>query len=424
MGSLAGAVYEETISGAHALGQSMVARGNTEDVAWMVTDSIVDPKSFELSDRQRLQESKQEVKPIIVRTITIKGYDASDVEVDRERLLNRIVSASPEKIRSSTRAVTVFAHSGLYKLARAIYDDIKQYIEWSNPSDKIVLNGHSVGGSISLLLLFLMVQERGAEFVRKKVFKVYTYGSPPVVRVSGGKSKSYSRNDYCEILDAYDLPASIVNSYVQPWDPIVRLFSEIDAFYPLLGDIGDDGFTVWANGPTRTLRPIAKAIMEAWSGWPEFRDIFKASALQSYTCVGIQHILLPEPTRYLADRFVVAKITVPPVTTIIRLSSSELYPALKTIFPLETFDVSFVPEAIRSFVHHFYPAYTFPIMDYVKELERRSLGIPERTSTDEFAFATKMLFNNDTFVESAEGNSEPNQGVGIDWRKAASWLIG
>jgi hypothetical protein len=215
-----------------------------------------------------------------------------------------------------------------------------------------------------------------------------------------------------------------VNSYIQPWDPIVRLFSEIDAFYPLLGDIGDDGLTVWANGPKRTLRPIAKAIMEAWSGWPEFRDTFRASALQSYQSVGIQHILLPDPTRYLADRFVGAKFTVPPVTTIIRLSSSELYPALVSVFPIDTFDVSYIACAIRSFVHHFYPAYAFPIMDYVKELERRSLGIPGRTSTAEFAFVAtnKTRSNNDTDMETLEIKSESNQGN--DWRKAASWLIG
>ena len=34
--------------------------------------------------------------------------------------------------------------------------------------------------------------------------------------------------DYCSILDAFDLPASIVYSYSQPWDPIPRLYTPYD----------------------------------------------------------------------------------------------------------------------------------------------------------------------------------------------------
>lgn len=28
-----------------------------------------------------------------------------------------------------------------------------------------------------------------------------------------------------------------------------------------------DGVTPWQSGPTRTLRPVVKAILEAWEGW-------------------------------------------------------------------------------------------------------------------------------------------------------------
>lgn len=151
----------------------------------------------------------------------------------------------------------------------------------------------------------------------------------------------------------------------------MRLFTEIDPLYPLLGDMADDGLTVYASGPPRTLRPITRAIFEAWEGWPLFRDTFRATVSQNYTSVGIQHILLPEPIRYLSDRFVAANINVPLVENIMRISSKELLPGLDKNFPLDAYRISVVPAAIRGFVHHFYPAYGFPIVDFVSKKMKR-----------------------------------------------------
>lgn len=155
----------------------------------------------------------------------------------------------------------------------------------------------------------------------------------------------------------------------------MRLFSEIDSLYPLLGDMSDDGVTVYASGPPRTLRPITRAIFESWEGWPLFRDTFRSTVSQNYTSVGVQHLLLPDSVRYLSDRFVAANINVPPVEHILRISSKELLPALARNFPLDTFRISFVPTAIRAFIHHFYPAYGFPIVDFAnKKLKRQAVS--------------------------------------------------
>jgi Lipase (class 3) len=371
MGCLSGAIYEDTVPRTHNLQQTIVARGMTEDVSWMITDSIADQSSFGVMKHNA-------ATPFVVRTITIRGYDASDAEVDRVRLLNLIADASPERIRPTTSTSSaVVGHSGLLKIARAIYKDVKPFIEWTAPHHKIVLNGHSIGGSVSLFILFLMTLDKGADFTKKKVIKVYTFGSPPIVRM---ESKPRLAKDGCEVLEAFDLPSCLVMAYVQPWDPIIRQFSEIDSLYPLIEDIGEDGVTLWVNGPNRALRPITKAIAEAWNGWPCFRDTAKEKSSEAYIAVGIQHLMLPDPTRYLADRFLAVNIAVPPVATILRISPSELYRALETVFPLDVFEVSYIPQAIRSFVHHFYPAYGLPIMDYVKELQRQSHDFPERNS--------------------------------------------
>lgn len=228
------------------------------------------------------------------------------------------------------------------------------------------------------------------EFVRDKILRVFSFGSPPVTTLPLDFCLEEDEEEYlgsidglpepdpyqCDILKAFDLPCSMVYTFVQPWDPIVRLFTgDYDPLYPLLGDMGDDGVTVYASGPPRTLRPITRAIFEAWDGWPLFRDTFRSTASQNYTSVGVQHILLPDSVRYLSDRFVAANINVPPVEHILRISSKELLPSLDKNFPLDTFRISFVPAAIRGFIHHFYPAYGFPVVDFAnKKLKKRTVS--------------------------------------------------
>ena len=118
------------------------------------------------------------------------------------------------------------------------------------------------------------------------------------------KQNALDGSNSCSILDVFGLPTDIVYSYCQPWDPITRLFSRYDPLYPLIDDrgeissafiinnsdhllsfnvistltetqlnfdlclhLGEDGYTPWVSGPTRTLRPILKTILESWEGW-------------------------------------------------------------------------------------------------------------------------------------------------------------
>jgi hypothetical protein len=183
------------------------------------------------------------------------------------------------------------------------------------------------------------------------------------------------------------LPSNMVESYIQPWDPVVRLFSECDPLYPLIGEIdmenGDDGQVLYPRGPPRILRPVTSAIIEAWGeGWPEFRDEFYKNSNQTYAAIGVQHIILPEPTRYLSDRFLSVDIAVPPAQTILRLSSQDLFPALTKAFPLDTFEISYLPQAIRSFVHHFWPAYRTPMAGYAKRLRREKAKLDAKQGVE------------------------------------------
>jgi hypothetical protein len=202
---------------------------------------------------------------------------------------------------------------------------------------------------------------------------VYTFGCPPVVRLDTGVQPKTSISPTCPILELYGLPSSLVYGLVQPWDPIVRLFSPIDGLYPLIDDLGEDGKTLYSSGPPRSLRLVTRALVEAWEGWPRFRDIVRAAGPQGYQAVGLQHIILPEPVRYLTDRFVNVNVNVPPADEIVRVAPNELYKALETIFPLDVFELSYVTSAIRGFLHHFYPAYDAPLVDYAQKVSKQSM---------------------------------------------------
>ena len=341
------------------MGHSLVANGTTANVVWMVTDSVMEGNTYASAyrhhddgedDNRNDDNSTVSLPSRMVRTITIRGFDASDELVDKEALLNDICTATSKPMDDATSDKVVF-HAGLLSIARKIYADTKKYIDWASPNHGIVLNGHSVGGSLSILMLLILTSDRGVDYVRNRILRVYAHGSPPIATVMNKTAESneekYQGKQKCAILEAFHLPMSMVYGYIQPYDPVVRLFSDHDVLYPLVDDLGADGVTLYCSGPGRSLRPITRAIFTSWNGWPQFRDNWKGTSNQQYLSVGIQHLLLPEPLRYLNDRFISVNVGVPPTEAIVRISPEELLPALDSTFPLDVFQVSLVPQAVR-----------------------------------------------------------------------------
>jgi surfactin synthase thioesterase subunit len=158
MSLLSGAIYEDIVSSTHDLGYSIVANGTAGDVVWMATDSIGYGSDFD--QEQDLIDDVE--SPVLVRTITFRGYDASDESVDREKLLYKICDAESVPFGDETKNLMV--HKGLLEVAKEAYDQVIHSIDMSGPNHKIVLNGHSIGGSIAALVLFLLVEERGGKF--------------------------------------------------------------------------------------------------------------------------------------------------------------------------------------------------------------------------------------------------------------------
>ena len=60
------------------------------------------------------------------------------------------------------------------------------------------------------------------------------------------------------------------------------------------------------------------------------------------------------------------------IDVIMQISPIEILPALNEVFTLDTFTISYVSVAIRSFVHHFYPAYGPPITELADNLMKKT----------------------------------------------------
>jgi hypothetical protein len=118
---LAGTVYQDMIPNVPILGHSMVVKGTSADVKWMVTDSIGYNSDFEPTSHQETGV------PTIIRTITIRGFDESDEDVDRERLVTEICNAGKVPLTDDLPGLQV--HRGLLAIAKESYEDIKPFID-------------------------------------------------------------------------------------------------------------------------------------------------------------------------------------------------------------------------------------------------------------------------------------------------------
>ena len=157
MAWLSGGIYEnQMLTRAHELGHSIVAEGISADVYWMITDSTENEADF-----RHDSEDVKAGKDIPVRTIVIRGFDASDERVDREQLFTEICNLRSRPFHE--KVPEILAHRGLHEISKEVYNDIQKYITWSAPAQKIVLTGHSVGGTISILVTLMLARERGGK---------------------------------------------------------------------------------------------------------------------------------------------------------------------------------------------------------------------------------------------------------------------
>ena len=181
--------------------------------------------------------------------------------------------------------------------------------------------------------------------------------------------------------------------------------------------------TLYSSGPDRALRPITRAILESWENWPTLRENFSGTGNQDFRSIGVQHILLPDASRYITDRFVSVNIGTSPVESVIRIPSNDLLSALGDTFPLDTFAISYVPAALRSFIHHFYPAYGKPFREYFDR--NKKLKLENKKIANEKRSVEDLNILNEPLVSQKRNTTKKVVVKGYDWAETASkWILG
>ena len=274
------------------------------------------------------------------------------------------------------------AQAGFLYMAEQILSEIAPFLDVA-PSHRVVLTGHSIGGALATLLSVLLLKRADDRVsFNATSLATYTFAALPCLRVlenasypvkllrtvstpAASASASAARRGArrsLSVLGALELDESRVAAFVQPWDPLVRWYTPYDPCYPLVADIGDDGVTLFASGPARVLRPLARAIFASAKDWPDLRDLYVAEANQTYAHTGDAYLFIPDEARYLADRILNLIVDVPEPAELVKCAPNDLPTCLNAAFPLEEFSISLVPAALRSFVHHFHPAYSAPLV--------------------------------------------------------------
>jgi hypothetical protein len=102
-------------------------------------------------------------------------------------------------------------HGGFLDIAKTLLEEIRVHIEKTAPSHKITLNGHSIGGSVAIIILLLLADERGGDWCYENIRDCFTFGAPPVVCSDSLEAFMPSKNTNLDrTLLAFNLPQDII----------------------------------------------------------------------------------------------------------------------------------------------------------------------------------------------------------------------
>lgn len=181
-------------------------------------------------------------EPLYERHVITRGVAWGQPGVDSPLMWRQLSRFWPTRF-SSDLAV----HSGIFDMAKDCYSHIKPFLLIPNESGRIAsfhFCGHSLGGSIALLLMLQMELEARKLGLKSPIHhfntSVYTFGSPPVLapwdsspRIFGEAPKSVGNqsNNFCRVLESLNLPLDCVKSFVLDKDIIARSYLSSDPLY-------------------------------------------------------------------------------------------------------------------------------------------------------------------------------------------------
>ena len=163
--------------------------------------------------------------PVPERLIFSRGVSWGSPDLDAMRVWRGLLNAWPSPFlpdRTRPRGALV-AHRGVAEMAEELWEDLRPHI--AGAPGTIQLAGHSLGGSLSLLLACMAQLELGVPGSR---LGCATFGSPPVLSLSQGAEGGSA------ILAALGMAPGAVRNYVLDDDPVPRVLLTADPSFQVL----------------------------------------------------------------------------------------------------------------------------------------------------------------------------------------------
>lgn len=160
------------------------------------------------------------------RFVVIRGAAWSQPDTDRNKLSWQIAKVWPIKLR---RGVNVVCHQGVYEMVDEFWRDIAPYLTDETFGGKFSFTGHSLGGSMALVIAARARLELGIE--EDRMMPIHTFGSPPVLAYDGLASGAGGGMDDILRLCGFSKGAAMVRQFVLAKDIIPRMWLSADPVF-------------------------------------------------------------------------------------------------------------------------------------------------------------------------------------------------
>ncbi len=191
-------------------GFTLRARGVTGATGWAVCDDVASGERF----------------------VVVRGAAWNQPDTDRNKLSWQIAKAWPQKVWRSTPVV---GHQGVLEMVEEFWGEASPWLTDETFTGTFRFAGHSLGGSMALVLAVRARLELGIE--ESRLASVCTFGAPPVLAYDRLSASARARAD--ETVDADEIlrilgfkrGASFVHQYVLAKDIIPRMWLSADPVF-------------------------------------------------------------------------------------------------------------------------------------------------------------------------------------------------
>lgn len=191
-------------------GFTLRAKGVTGATGWAVCDDVASGERF----------------------VVVRGAAWNQPDTDRNKLSWQIAKVWPQSLRRSTPVV---GHQGVLEMVDEFWRDASPWLTDATFTGTFRFAGHSLGGSMALVLAVRARLELGIE--ESRLGSVFTFGAPPVLAYDRLSASAFARADEAVTADeilrvlGFERGASFVRQYVLAKDIIPRMWLSADPVF-------------------------------------------------------------------------------------------------------------------------------------------------------------------------------------------------